>query len=86
MRRGFDREAVLKVVSEKGRVGLEDFLRLRVRYFADGAILGTRGFVDSIFAGARERFGARRKDGARRVRGLNGELYVLRDLKKAVFG
>ena len=46
LRKGFDREAVLKVVTEKGRLGLEDFLRLRVRYFTDGAILGTRGFVD----------------------------------------
>ena len=74
LRRGFDREAVLKVMREKGRLGLEDFLRLRVRYFADGAILGTRGFVDSIFGGLKGRFGAKRKEGARRVRGLTGEL------------
>ena len=86
LRKGFDREAVLKVAREKGRLGLEDFLRLRVRYFADGAILGTRGFVNSIFEGQKGRFGAKRKEGARRVRGLTGELYVLRDLKKAVFG
>ncbi|MSU36458.1 MAG: hypothetical protein EXS36_15445 [Pedosphaera sp.] len=81
LRRGFDREAVLKVVTEKWRLGLEDFLRLRVRYFADGAILGTRGFVDSLFGATRGRFGATRKDGARRVRGLKSELYTLRDLK-----
>ncbi len=86
MRRGFDREAVLKVVAEKGRLGMEDFLRLRVRYFSDGAILGTRGFLESMFGAMKERFGAKRKDGARRVRGLKGELYALRDLKKAVFG
>lgn len=86
LRKGFDREAVLKVVTDKGQLGLEDFLRLRVRYFADGAIFGTRGFVDSMFGAMKGRFGPKRKDGARRVRGLNGELYVLRDLKKAVFG
>ena len=85
LRRGFDRESVLKVLREKGRLGMEDFLRLRVRYFADGAILGTRGFVESMFGAMKERFGATRKDGARRVRGLKCELYTLRDLKKAVF-
>ena len=86
LRKGFDRDAVLKVVTEKGRLGVEDFLRLRVRYFADGAILGTRGFVDSIFGAMRGRFGVTRKDGARRVQGLRSELYTLRDLKKSVFG
>ena len=86
LRRGFDREAVLKMVAEKGRLGLEDFLRLRVRYFADGAILGSRRFVDSLFGATRGRYGATRKDGARRVRGLKSELYALRDLKKSVFG
>ncbi len=86
LRKGFDRAAVLKVVAEKGRLSLGDFLRLRVRYFADGSILGTRGFVESMFLAMKERFGAKRKDGARRVRGLKGELYTLRDLRKSVFG
>jgi len=41
--------------------------------------------VDGIFEGKRERFGPKRKDGARRPRGslgeLKGDLWSLRDLK-----
>ena len=44
-------------------------LRCRVRYFTDGAVIGSKGFVNEAFAEARERFSERRKDGARRMRG-----------------
>ena len=81
VRPGFEREEVLKVVEAKGRLGLGDYLRLRVRYFADGAVLGSRGFVDGIFVALRERFGAKRKDGARRLKGVQAELYSLRALR-----
>jgi putative transposase len=85
MRRGFSREAVRKVVlEEKGRLGLSEYLRLRVRYFADGAVLGTRGFVNEVFSRLRDRFGPKRKDGARRLRGLETQLYSLRALRVKV--
>jgi len=42
-------------------------LRCRVRYFTDGAVIGTKEFVNDAFAAARERFSGKRKDGARRV-------------------
>ena len=86
VRKGFKKEEVLAVVAAKGRVELEEYLRLRVRYFADGAVLGTQGFVDEIFTALRYRFGPKREDGARRMGGLAQELYVLRDLRKRVFG
>jgi hypothetical protein len=63
-------------------------LRCRVRYFTDGAVIGSRGFVNEAFAGARERFGSRRKDGARKMRGTAcaaaNLLWSLRDLRKGV--
>jgi hypothetical protein len=66
---------------------MAEYLRCRVRYFCDGAVLGSREFVEEIFRGYRERFGPRRKTGARRMRGLAEEaLYALRDLRKGVFG
>ena len=71
LRKGFKREEVLAVVAARGRLELETYLRLKVRYFADGAVLGTRGFVDGVFTALRERFGAKRADGARRMGGLN---------------
>jgi hypothetical protein len=50
-------------------VALGKMLRWRVRYFTDGAVIGSRGFVDEIFAKCRERFGGKRKGGARNLRG-----------------
>jgi REP element-mobilizing transposase RayT len=65
--------SIAKVVSQK------------VRYFRDGAVLGSRRFVDEVFEGKREAFSEGRKDGARRARGslkaLAGEVWSLRDLK-----
>ena len=63
-------------------------LRCRVRYFTDGAVIGSREFVNEAFAGARERFSERRKDGARRMRGSGkaaaGVLWSMRDLRLRV--
>jgi putative transposase len=84
LRKGFQREDVLAVVAARGRLAVEDYLRLKVRYFADGAVLGTRSFVDRIFTAWRDRFGAQRKNGARRLQGLQPELFALRDLKLRV--
>jgi hypothetical protein len=60
-------------------------LRCRVRYFTDGAVIGSKAFVNEAFAGARERFTAKRKDGARRMRGSGApaarELWSMRNLR-----
>jgi putative transposase len=69
-------------------LGMSAMLRHRVRYFTDGAVIGSREFVNEAFAGARERFSARRKDGARRLRGggaaAAGVLWSVRDLRLRV--
>ena len=60
-------------------------VRCKVRYFRDGAVLGSRKFVNEFFESQRESFSKKRKDGARRPRGslkdLAGEIWSLRDLK-----
>ncbi|HRI14382.1 MAG TPA: chemotaxis protein CheW [Verrucomicrobiota bacterium] len=84
LRRGFKREDVLAVVAARGRLAVPDYLRLKVRYFADGAILGVRSFVDCVFRACRTRFGPQRKDGARRMQGLQSELFTVRDLQRRV--
>jgi hypothetical protein len=64
-------------------------LRCKVRYFTDGAVMGSRGYVEAIFAAKRGRFGTHRKDGARRMRGLEAakeDIFTLRDLRVRVFG
>ena len=63
-------------------------LRRRVRYFTDGAVIGSKTFVNEAFASARERFTQKRKDGARRMKGSGkaaaGVLWSLRDLRLRV--
>jgi hypothetical protein len=49
--------------------------------------LGSREFVEDLLRTFRARFGPKRKDGARRLRGLaDAELFTLRDLRLNVFG
>ena len=60
---------------------MPEYLRLRVRYFTDGGVLGTRRFVEGVFESLRERFGPKRKSGARAMRGVEAELYTVRDLR-----
>jgi REP element-mobilizing transposase RayT len=79
-------EAVKEVVARKGRLRLGDYVRCRVRYFCDGAVLGSREYVEGIFRANRKRYGVKRKSGARRMKGVDEELYVLRDLQVRVFG
>jgi putative transposase len=65
---------------------LAAMLRCRVRYFTDGAVIGSRAFVNEAFAAARERFTEKRKDGARKLRGKGkaAELWSMRDLRVRV--
>ena len=80
-------QAVLRVLAQKGRLPLAEYLRCRVRYFCDGAVLGSRAFVEGMFQSHREWFGPRRRTGARPMRGLAGEgLCTWRDLRADLFG
>ena len=69
-------------------LSMAKMLKYRVRYFTDGAVIGSKAFVNEAFAGARERFSARRKDGARLMRGCGapakGVLWSLRDLRVGI--
>ena len=69
-------------------LGMAKMLHCRVRYFTDGAVIGSKEFVNEAFASARERFGAKRKDGARAMRGsgsgAKGLLWSVRDLRVGV--
>jgi putative transposase len=79
---GRDNETVLKDLETA------KMLRCRIRYFTDGAVIGSRNFVDQAFAKSRERFGKNRKSGARRLRGggavVNDILWSLRDLRRGI--
>jgi hypothetical protein len=63
-------------------------LRWKVRYFSDGAVIGSRAFVDGLFEQCRERFGPKRKSGARKMRGKAAGaadvLWSARDLRQGI--
>lgn len=69
-------------------LGMAKMLRCRVRYFTDGAVIGSKEFVNEAFARSRERFGPKRQTGARRLKGdsepASGVLWSLRDLRKGI--
>jgi hypothetical protein len=87
-RKGMSPADVEREKQREGEMSRGRMLRCRVRYFSDGAVIGSRGFVNDAFLHARERFGTKRKDGARKMRGeasaAAGMLWSLRDLKKGI--
>lgn len=60
-------------------------LKSRIRHFTDGAVIGSKAFVNQAFEQSRSRFGPKRKDGARKLCGNGapavGLLWSLRDLR-----
>lgn len=81
-REGFEPKAVQKVIDEGGELGTFELMRCHVRYFNDGAALGSKLFIEEVFQQNRALFSPRRKDGARKMRGSGlKQLYSLRDLR-----
>jgi putative transposase len=88
LRKGMSRDEAERERDQEGEISLGKMLRCRIRYFTDGAIIGSRSFVDEAFEKARGRFGPKRTSGARRLKGeartANGSLWSLRDLRKGI--
>ncbi len=84
-RAGFDPAQVRQVLEDGGELPLHELIRCHVRYFNDGVALGSRLFVEEVFAQNRALFGSRRKNGARKMKGgdWNG-LFCLRNLSSAL--
>jgi hypothetical protein len=80
-----DREKIKRVLEAGGELSQGEILRLRLRHMTDGLVLGSKGFVNEIFALHREKFGPKRQSGARPIRGMPlGGLNSLRDLRVSV--
>lgn len=83
-----DRDRIRKELARGKNLPLAVVLRLRVRYFSDGAVLGSRNFVNEMFGRFRDRFGEKRVSGGRPIRGLGSALsgmVAARDLRVGVF-
>lgn len=79
-------ESTRAVLAARGKLITSELVRLRVRYFSDGAILGSKAFVEGIFESQREQFSPQRKRGARRIREVESTLHALRQLKVRPLG
>jgi putative transposase len=76
------RDLLLETLKQNGQLPRSELLRLRVRYFSDGLVLGTEAFVEDVFEQFHSHFGEKRKSGARALRGYSGSgLKVIRDLR-----
>jgi hypothetical protein len=93
VRKGMSKEEAEREKAEPekekgGTLSLGRMLLSRVRYFLDGLVIGSREFVDEAHANKRECFGAKRKTGARMLRGVAapaaGVIWSMRDLKKGI--
>ena len=87
-RKAISTEAAEKVVKQRGEVDRHDRrerLLDRVREFTEGVIVGSREFVDRIFAQQPAEVRGKRKTGARKMRGdewgVSGGLFALRELR-----
>lgn len=64
---------------------IAEILRCRVRYFSDGAVLGSRRYVDEILSRHRSFFGHTRPPTARKLKGAAwGDLFTGRNLRKDI--
>ncbi len=86
VKRGVTAESARAVLVEKGKLSPAELVRLRVRYFSDGVALGSREFVEGLFEAQREKFGPRRKQGARHIAESDSPLYTLRQLRLRPLG
>jgi len=85
-RKGFSPEKIEEVEQAEGAMPIAEVLRHKIRYFSDGVVLGSADFVNRTFERERHRFGPKRKDGARKMRGADfGALRVLRALRVRAF-
>lgn len=86
-RRGIASEKVDEVVKAGGELRRGELLKVRVRYFLDGAVLGSREFVEDFIARRKASTGWKRKTGGTRMKGGDwGGLHTLRALREKVFG
>lgn len=86
-KQALDKTAIRAELARGGRLSLPEILRLRVRHLTAGVAIGSRDFVNQVFAHHRSHFGPKRLEGARPIRGVPlPHLKTLRDLRVNAIG
>jgi len=82
-RRALDPEEIAKVLETGGELEMCQLLRLRLRRMTDGAVFGSKEFVERIWKKHFKKHTKGRKTGARRIPGKGWKgFYTLRNLQK----
>jgi REP element-mobilizing transposase RayT len=83
IRRGFSPETADMVINrQQGALARPVLVKMRLRHFTEGLAIGSRAFIEAVFAARRDAFPARRIDGARKMKGVRwGGLVSMRDLR-----
>jgi putative transposase len=85
MKAGVTPAAARSVAVQGGQLSQGALLRCRVRYLSDGAVLGSKEFVEAQYRANRKKFGLRRKTGARKMKHGDWQgLHTMRDLRRDV--
>jgi hypothetical protein len=80
-------EVFKKVAASGGRLPLADVLRCRIRFFTEGAVLGSKAFVESHLAAYQLRMGRSRNTPVQELPCLAGsEIAVMRNVRGSAFG
>ena len=92
-RKGYSRLEVDKILEQNGKLSCAEMLRCRTRYFTDGAVIGSKLFINEFFSRVKDGLKGCRQVGAKPMRKLakvaeveGGKLYSFRDLQKDVYG
>lgn len=87
LRKGISEERIRAVLDRRSKLTKQEALLCRVRYFCDGAVIGSQRSVNEVFEAQSWRFGSKRSSGARKLKYLNiPQINTLRDLQVDVIG
>jgi putative transposase len=80
-------EQLEAVLQSGGKLAMSELLRMRVRYFSDGMVMGSREYLKDFYERHREYFPEKRKAVFAKPQGADwGGLEVVRNLQVDVFG
>ena len=81
-------ERLEQIIQNKGKVPLQELLRVRVRYFGDGLALGSQAFMAQFLRDHRAAFGSRRVRAGTPLPEASDDfiLHSFRNLRRDVYG
>ena len=94
-RRGYSRQEIEEILEKNGKLTRTEILRCKTRYFTDGAVIGSKAFVNGFFKNVKSSLAGDRQVGAKPMRRIQpvksgkmagGQIFSFRDLQKDVYG